>query len=95
MTAYAGKTHRLFTYIYTVVLLILFWYLFNPFGARDDLSSLHYIGPSAGRLMETHMEFYAGYENTGILERALHEFLFGSEKSVINEALRVYNEVLK
>lgn len=95
MAVYTGTTHRVFTYIYSVILVILVWYLFNPFAARTDLSSLRYIGPSAGRLMETHMEFYAGYENTGILERALHEFLFGSEQSVIDEALRVYNEVLK
>jgi membrane protease YdiL (CAAX protease family) len=83
------------TYIYSAVLIVLVWYLFNPFGASNDLATLRYIGPSAGRLMETHMEFYAGYENTGILERALHDFLFGSQKTVVNQAIRVYDEVLK
>lgn len=95
MTAYGTKTHRIFTYIYSVILAILVWYLFNPFGAHNDLASLRYIGPSAGRLMDTHMEFYAGYEKTGILERALYDFLFGSEHSVVNQAIRVYNDVLK
>lgn len=94
MSAYASQTHRIFTYIYSIILAILFWYLFNPLAARDDLSSLRYIGPSAGRLMETHMEFYAGYENTGILERALYRFLFGTEQSVINQALKAYDQVL-
>lgn len=94
MSAYASKTHRIFTYIYSVIFVILFWYLFHPLASKNDLSSLRYIGPSAGRLMETHMEFYAGYEHTGILERALYRFLFGSEQSVINQALKAYDEVL-
>lgn len=95
MSAYASKPHRFFTYIYSVILIILFWYLFNPFASRNGLSSLRYIGPSAGRLMETHMEFYAGYKNTGIIERALYRFLFGSEQSVVDQALKAYDEVLR
>ena len=89
------KLRYFFTYIYSAILIILVWYLFNPFGASNALSTLHYIGPSAGRLMERHMEFYAGYDETGILERALHEFLFGTQKTVVDEAIRVYDEVLK
>ncbi|MBI1422550.1 MAG: CPBP family intramembrane metalloprotease [Gammaproteobacteria bacterium] len=95
MTSIKRKLHRLLTYIYSVVLLILVWYLFNPFASVGDLGSLRYIGPSAGRLMETHMEFYAGYDNTGILERKLHNFLFGSQQSVVTQAIHVYDEVLK
>ena len=41
------------------------------------------------------MEFYSGYERAGILERALHEFLFGTQQDVVDEAIRVYNEVLR
>jgi membrane protease YdiL (CAAX protease family) len=89
------KLHRAFTYIYSAILIVLVWYLFNPFAPRTELGSLRYIGPSAGRLMETHMEFYAGYENTGLLERALHEFLFGSQQTVVKQAIQVYDEVLK
>lgn len=89
------RLHIVLTYIYSALLIVLVWYLFNPFATRSDLGSLRYIGPSAGRIMETHMEFYAGYKNTGILERALHEFLFGTQQSVVNQAIRVYDEVLK
>jgi membrane protease YdiL (CAAX protease family) len=88
------KLHYLLTFVYSAILLVLVWYLFNPFGATNELASLRYIGPSAGRLMERHMEFYAGYEQTGILERKLHEFLFGTQKTVVDETLRVYDEVL-
>lgn len=95
MTMFKQRSGVIFTYIYSVVLIVLFWYLFNPLAAVGELGTLRYVGPSAGRLMETHMEFYAGYENTGILERALHEFLFGSQKAVVNQAIRVYDEVLK
>lgn len=95
MNRLKNKLHYIFTYIYSAILLVLVWYLFNPFASVSDLGTLRYIGPSAGRLMETHMEFYAGYENTGILERALHEFLFGSEQYVVNQAIQVYDEVLK
>jgi len=95
MSKAGTRLHHVLTYIYTAVLIVLVAYLFNPFRADNDLSSLRYIGPSAGRLMETHMEFYAGYENTGLLERALHEFLFGSQKTVVDQAIHVYDEVLK
>ena len=88
------KLHFLLTYIYSAILIVLVWYLFNPFGAVNELATLRYIGPSAGRLMERHMEFYAGYENTGILERALHKFLFGSQQTVVDDTLHVYDEVL-
>ncbi len=95
MKSFKQRLHRILTYIYSVILIGLVWYLFNPFASISDLGSLRYIGPSAGRLMETHMEFYAGYENTGILERALHEFLFGTQQAVVKQAIHVYDEVLK
>jgi membrane protease YdiL (CAAX protease family) len=44
--------------------------------------------------MERHMEFYEGYEQTGVVERALHTFLFGSRAQVQNDAIRAYQEVL-
>ena len=95
MKPFKQRLGYVLTYIYSVVLIVLVGYLFNPFASTGDLGTLRYIGPSAGRLMETHMEFYAGYENTGILERALHEFLFGSQQTVVNQAIHVYDEVLK
>jgi len=95
MKSFKQRLHRILTYIYSVILIGLIWYLFNPFASISDLGTLRYVGPSAGRLMETHMEFYAGYENTGILERALHEFLFGSQQAVVKQAIHVYDEVLK
>lgn len=89
------KLHLVFTLVYTVILILLVWYLFNPFSTVNELANLRYVGPSAGRLMERHMEFYSGYDQTGILERALHEFLFGSEQAVVNDTIHVYDEVLK
>ena len=85
----------LMTAIFTLLLIALVWFLFNPFNTTSDLESLRYAGPSAGRMMERHLEFYEGYEQTSVVERALHQFLFGSRESVQQEAIRVYSEVLK
>lgn len=95
MKPYGSRWEHFLTYIYSVILLVLVGYLFNPFGSNGDLSGLRYIGPSAGRLMDTHMEFYAGYEHTALYERALHKFLFGSQQAVVNQTIHVYDEVLK
>lgn len=82
------------TIIYSIILLVLFWLLFNPFKSGSELGNLKYIGPSTGRIMERHLEFYEGYENTSYLEKSLHNFLFGSKQHVQNEAIKAYQEVL-
>jgi len=89
------RLSHLLTYIYSVVLVVLVVYLFNPFTSISDLGSLRYIGPSAGRLMDRHMEFYAGYETTTLPERTLHNFLFGPQQDVVRQAIHVYDEVLR
>jgi len=88
------KTNIILTIVYSCMLVVLFWYLFNPFKETTQLAELRYIGPSTSRLMERHMEFYEGYENTSIVERALHAFLFGSQQQVQNDAIAAYEEVL-
>ncbi len=80
--------------VYSLVLIILFWLLFNPFKEVSELGELKYIGPSTGRLMERHLEFYEGYENTSFIEKSLHNFLFGSQQHVQDEAIKAYQEVL-
>lgn len=82
------------TSLLAVILIILCWWLFNPLKQTEELSGLRYIGASAGRMMERHLEFYEGYENTSVIERALHEFLFGTSEQVQSEALHAYEEVL-
>lgn len=91
----AKKIQLLTTLLFTITLIVLVWYLFNPFKETTQLDELRYIGPSAGRLMERHMEFYEGYENTGLVERALHTFLFGEQQQVQNNAIQAYEEVLE
>lgn len=95
MTGIRHRLQQALTLVYSIVLLLLIWFLFNPFSTSDALGDLRYLGPSAGRLMERHLEFYVGYEKTGLIERALHEFLFGKRESVETEAIRVYDEVLR
>ncbi len=90
-----SKTHLILTIAYACILIVLFWYLFNPFKDTTRLEELKYLGPSAGRLMERHMSFYEGYENTNIVERALHTFLFGSQQQVQDNAIAAYAEVLE
>lgn len=82
------------TLSFAVVLAGLFWLLFNPFKQTNDLEGLRYIGASAGRMMERHLEFYEGYEQATLLERTLHEFLFGTQQEVQQKALHAYEEVL-
>lgn len=88
------KTNIILTVVYSCILVVLFWYLFNPFKETTQLAELRYVGPSTSRLMERHMEFYEGYENTNIVERALHTFLFGNQQKVQNDAIEAYAEVL-
>jgi len=90
-----SKIHLILTIAYACILAVLFWYLFNPFKDTTRLEELKYLGPSAGRLMERHMSFYEGYENTNIVERALHTFLFGSQQQVQDNAIAAYEEVLE
>ena len=68
--------------------------MLNPFKQTESLEGLRYIGASAGRMMERHLEFYEGYEETSAIERAVHEFLFGSRQHVQQQALNAYEEVL-
>jgi membrane protease YdiL (CAAX protease family) len=87
--------HTLTTSLLTIVLLVLLYFLFNPFTRPPWLEQLHYAGESAGRMMDRHMEFYAGYENVGPLQRRLHAFLFGDRASVEADAIQTYREVLE
>ena len=90
----AKKPGLAFTILFSCILIVLIWFLFNPFRDTTRLEELQYIGPSAGRLMERHMAFYEGYEQTGVIERALHTFLFGSRQQVQDNAINAYEEVL-
>jgi len=81
--------------ILSFVLIAMLWFLLSPFKRSNELEGLRYIGASAGRMMERHLEFYEGYEQSSLLERTLHEFLFGSPQEVQQEALHAYEEVLK
>ena len=73
---------NIFTFIYGLVLAALVLWLFNPFVTVNRLEQLNYVGESAGRLMDRHLEFYAGYDKVHPLERSLHHFLFGSRQEV-------------
>ena len=95
MSLFKQRLQLAITVLFTVALLTLVWFLFNPFKTTTALDSLRYVGPSAGRMMERHLEFYEGYEKTGIVEQAVHRFLFGTREQVQTEAIRVYEEVLK
>ena len=79
---------------FAILLGLLIWWLFNPLKQTNELEALRYIGASAGRMMERHLAFYEGYEETTAIERALHEFLFGTQQQVQQKALRAYEEVL-
>jgi membrane protease YdiL (CAAX protease family) len=87
--------HGILTLVYGILLAGLIAWLFNPFAPVNRLAQLHYVGESAGRMMDRHLEFYAGYEKTHPLERSLHEFLFGSRQEVETEAIRAFSEVLQ
>jgi len=90
----ARSLNTLTTTLLTLALLVLIYYLFNPFARPPSLEQLHYAGESAGRMMDRHMEFYVGYERVGHLERDLFTFLFGERRAVEAEAIRTYREVL-
>ena len=82
------------TSILSLIFVILAYLLFNPFSQPDQLERLRYVGESAGRMMDRHLEFYAGYEQVGAAERYLHSFLFGERSEVEEETLKNYREVL-
>lgn len=86
--------HRAVTLLLTALLLVLIYLLFNPFNRLPQLEQLHYAGESAGRMMDRHLEFYAGYEQVGPLERRLYAFLFGEREQVEAEAIDTFREVL-
>jgi hypothetical protein len=67
----------LWTLLASLLLLGLLYYFINPFATNNQLDKLHYLGVSAGRMMDRHMQFYENYENVPALERAIHAFLFG------------------
>ena len=82
------------TILLSLIFIILTYLLFNPFNKPEQLERLHYIGESAGRMMDRHLEFYAGYDQVGVAERYLHGFLFGKRQDVENESIDNYEEVL-
>jgi membrane protease YdiL (CAAX protease family) len=45
-------------------------------------------------MVERHLEFYEGYDQTSAWERTLHTLLFGRRSEVENRAVAVYREVL-
>ena len=90
----ARSFHTVVTGLFTLVLLVLLYFLFNPFSRLPQLEQLHYAGESAGRMMDRHMEFYAGYESVGAVERRLHTFLFGERELVAEDAIQTFREVL-
>ncbi len=89
-----SKLKIVVTIAYSLVLIVLFLFLFNPFKNVTGLGELKYIGPSTGRMMERHLEFYEGYENISFIERNLHSFLFGSRQHVQDQTIKAYQEVL-
>jgi len=88
------KFNIFITITYSIILLVFIWFLFNPFKNGPELGNLKYIGPSTGRVMERHLEFYEGYKNISFVEKSLHEFLFGTQQHVKNEVIKAYQEVL-
>ncbi|MBD3671375.1 MAG: CPBP family intramembrane metalloprotease [Gammaproteobacteria bacterium] len=83
------------TLLWSASLIVLVYLLFNPFNRLPQLEQLHYAGESAGRMMDRHLEFYAGYEKVGDLERHLHSFLFGERSKVEDDAVATFREVLE
>lgn len=83
------------TLTYTVLLGAAALFLFTLPGSQEALTRLHFPGESAGRMVDRHLDFYEGYEQTRAWERALHSFLFGSRQDVQNQAVAIYREVLQ
>ncbi|MDH5183879.1 MAG: CPBP family intramembrane metalloprotease [Gammaproteobacteria bacterium] len=82
------------TLLLSLIFVTLIYLLFNPFSKPEQLERLHYVGESAGRMMDRHLDFYAGYEQVGEIERYLHRFLFGVQTEVETQSLKNYEEVL-
>lgn len=83
------------TIFLSLIFITLAYLLFNPFSKPEQLERLRYVGESAGRMMDRHLDFYAGYEQVGIAERYLHSFLFGKRQEVEQETMDNYREVLE
>ncbi|MDH5360118.1 MAG: CPBP family intramembrane metalloprotease [Gammaproteobacteria bacterium] len=82
------------TIFLSLIFISLTYLLFNPFNKPEQLERLQYVGESAGRMMDRHLEFYAGYESVGELERYLHRFLFGARSEVEAQSKENFEEVL-
>jgi membrane protease YdiL (CAAX protease family) len=89
------STQHVLTIAYSLVLVLILAWLFNPFASTSQLERLNYVGESAGRMMDRHLAFYVGYEKCDAMERSLHRFLFGSREQVEAEAISTYKEVLQ
>lgn len=79
----------------SLFLLSVLYTLINPFTTANQLDKLHYLGASAGRMMDRHMQFYEAYDTVPMLEQTLHNFLFGPKATVEDQAIQVYREVLQ
>jgi len=60
----------------------------------EPLSSLRYLGESAGRIVDRNMAFYEDYNETAGWEKSIHTFLFGSRKHVTQNAIAICRDVL-
>ncbi|MBI3561028.1 MAG: CPBP family intramembrane metalloprotease [Gammaproteobacteria bacterium] len=81
--------------ITSVILVMLLYYVVNPFHNINHLDKLRYLSVSAGRMMDRHMHFYEGYTQVPALERSLYEFLFGPKHQVEQDAIDSFREVLQ
>jgi len=60
----------------------------------ERLDHLRFPGESAGRMLDRHLEFYEGYDQVPVWERAFFTVLFGQRAQVQHEAIDAYREVL-
>jgi len=88
------KLKHLWLVCASLLFAAVFMYLAHPFASTNRLDQLHYLGVSAARMMERHLQFYEEYDNTTLVERAIHEFLFGSQQHIEQEVITTYREVL-
>jgi membrane protease YdiL (CAAX protease family) len=82
------------TIVYCLAFAALVYLLFVPNFNANKLQGLRYVGESAGRMMERHLEFYEGYQQVPLAERAFYSFLFGHRQTVEADAAHAYREVL-
>lgn len=91
----ARPLHVTITLLSAGVLISLLFALFNPLSNQNQLQQFRYAGESAGRMMDRHMEFYAGYEHVPAAEKELHTFLFGSRETVEADVIANYRSVMR